>query len=111
MAWTLLYADIAITNGATLTDLLEKGKKSEAKELAGALGVNLALNAGWCGAFFRSQNTVLSVVWAAVLAGSSWDLVRRNAKVDTARGEALAPHGLWTTFATALSTRIAQLNR
>ncbi|MDR7329940.1 TspO/MBR family protein [Corynebacterium guangdongense] len=111
VAWTALYADIAVVNGLVLTDLVAEKRNREARSLATALGVNLALNAGWSGVFFRANRFWLSAVWAGVLAGSSWDLVRRAAASSPARGAALAPYGLWTTFATALSTRIAQLNR
>ena len=110
VAWTALYLDIAIVNARVLTDLLAEQRRGEAQEHAAALALNLTLNAGWCGVFFRSRKVWLAAAWAGVLAGSSWDLVRRAARSTPARGAALAPYGLWTTFATALSTRIAQLN-
>lgn len=111
VAWTALYADIAVVNSRALTDLVAEERTEEARSLATALGVNLALNAGWTGVFFRTRKLWLSAAWAGALAGSSWDLVRRVSKTSPARGAALAPYGVWTTFATALSTRIAQLNR
>ncbi len=111
IAWTALYVDIAIVNARVLTDLLAEDRNGEARSLATALGINLALNAGWCGVFFRTDRLWLAAAWAAALAGSSWDLVRRAAASSPARGAALAPYGAWTTFATALSTRIAHLNK
>ena len=111
VAWTALYTDIAVVNSRVLTDLVAEERTKEARSLATALGINLALNAGWSGVFFRTRRLWLAAAWAAVLAGSSWDLVRRATESSPARGSTLAPYGLWTTFATALSTRIAQLNR
>ncbi|WP_169801738.1 tryptophan-rich sensory protein, partial [Mycolicibacterium vaccae] len=39
------------------------------------------------------------------------DLARRAGAVNAPAGAALAPYPLWCAFATALSTRIWQLNR
>lgn len=110
IAWTLLYVDIAAVNSMILTDLAEEKKADEAREHATALGINLVLNAGWCGLFFRSKRPVVAAVGAGALALSSADLTRRAHKSSTGRGLALAPYAAWTAFATALSTAIAVKN-
>ena len=104
IAWTLLYTDIALVGTTTIADSHDK---SDALALAG----NLALNAGWTGVFFRSKRRGLATVWAAALAASSADLVRRAHRQSPPRAWLLAPYPLWCTFATALTGRIAQLNR
>lgn len=110
VAWTALYADIAAVNSMVLTDLVDTGQREQAKGHATALGVNLALNAGWCGLFFRSKRTWLAAAGAGALALSSADLTRRAYESSPARGVALAPYAGWTAFATALSTAIAAKN-
>lgn len=104
IAWTLLYTDIALVGTTTIADSHDK---SDALALAG----NLALNAGWTGVFFRSKRRGLATVWAAALAASSADLVRRAHRQSPTRAWLLTPYPLWCTFATALTGRIAQLNR
>lgn len=110
-AWTALYTDIFATQSYAISQLHEENRTDEEKAQATALLVNLALNAAWCGVFFRSRKTWLAAAWAAVLAGSSWDLVYRTSKVSPQAALALSPYGAWTTFATALSTAIAWMNR
>lgn len=110
-AWTALYTDIFATQSYAISQLNLDNRGDEEKSQATALLINLALNAAWCGVFFRSKKTWLAAGWAAVLAGSSWDLVRRTYAVNPTAGLALSPYGAWTTFATALSTAIAWMNR
>ncbi|MBD8058174.1 tryptophan-rich sensory protein [Cellulomonas sp. JH27-2] len=110
IVWTALYADIAATSAATTTSLDDQGRFEEARSYWAALGVNLALNAGWCALFFRARRPSLATAGALALAVSSADLARRAAAVDPAHGAALAPYAAWCTFATALSAEIWRRN-
>ena len=72
--------------------------------------MNLALNAGWSGLFFRSKNPPLATAGAAALAASSADLPRRGAKAGPGKAIGLGAYAAWCTFATALSAQIVRLN-
>lgn len=111
VAWTTLYADIAVTSAATIDKLRANGEDSKARAYIGALGVNLVLNAGWSWLFFKSHKLGPSAVAAGALAVSSADLARRSAAADPKFGAALAPYPLWCSFATLMSTDIWRLNR
>ncbi len=111
VVWTALYADIAAINSLVLADHVEAEDHTAARKHAGALGLNLVLNAGWCGLFFRSRRTGLAAAWAGALALSSADLVRRAWKSTPERGAVLSPYAAWTGFATLLSSEIARRNR
>ncbi|MDO4916057.1 MAG: TspO/MBR family protein [Rothia sp. (in: high G+C Gram-positive bacteria)] len=111
IAWTSLYADIAITTGIAHSTLRKRRHAQEARRYLGALGVNLVLNASWSYVFFQMKNTELAVVNAALLAASSIDLARRTGRISKSAGVALAPYAAWTSFATALSTSIWQRNK
>lgn len=111
IAWTSLYTDIAATSAVAIDRLRAAGRHDEARNYAVALGVNLALNAGWSWLFFRYRKLGASALGAAVLAASSADLTRRAASADPRAGAALLPYPVWTAFATAMSTHIWALNR
>ncbi|MCV7347220.1 TspO/MBR family protein [Mycolicibacterium rhodesiae] len=111
VAWTTLYADIAVTSAATIDKLWANGEEAKARAYIGALGVNLVLNAGWSWLFFKSHKLGPSAVAAGALAVSSADLARRSAAADPKLGAALAPYPLWCSFATLMSTDIWRLNR
>ncbi|WKD57954.1 Quinone oxidoreductase 2 [Corynebacterium capitovis DSM 44611] len=111
LAWTVLYADLAVISTTTIADALEQEGATAARADATALGLNLVLNAGWSGLFFRSRKRFLSTAWAAALTLSSADLARRAWKRSPSRGLLLAPYPAWSAFATLLNGRIAQLNR
>lgn len=104
LAWTLLYADIAVVGTTTIAD-------SRDKKDALALAANLVLNAGWSAVFFRSRRRGVATAWSAALTASSVDLVRRAWRQSPSRAGILAPYPAWCAFATALTGRIAQLNR
>lgn len=135
LAWSLLYADIAVTSAAVLTRLqraarpgrpdgvphvwtFELPRPEPAPSLAAgrerayrrALTVNLALNTGWCWAFFTKHDTALATAAAAALTASSADLARRAAQARPLLGAALLPYAGWCAFATVLSARLHQLN-
>jgi translocator protein len=111
IAWTALYADLAVTSAVAVDRLRADGRHAEARNYTVALAANLILNAGWSWLFFKYQKLGASAVGAAVLAASSADLTRRTAAADPRAGAALLPYPLWCAFATLMSGHIWVLNR
>ncbi len=111
IAWTTLYADIAVTSATAIDRLRAAGRHQEARNYVFALTANLILNAGWSWLFFKYQKLGASAVGAAVLAASSADLTRRTVAADPRAGIALLPYALWCSFATLMSGHIWVLNR
>lgn len=111
VAWTLLYADIAVTSGLTLAALRDRGREAESRRFAAALAANLVANASWSWVFFRWHRLGPAALTAGLLALSSADLVRRAGRVSPAVAGALAPYPAWCGFATVLSTAIWRRNR
>jgi benzodiazapine receptor len=109
VVWTALYGDIATTSAVAIDRLRAAGEHEKARRYIAALGVNLALNAGWTWVFFRYHKLGAAAVGAAALTVSSADLARRAG--DARVGVALLPYPLWGAFATVLSTHIWRLNR
>jgi translocator protein len=109
VVWTALYGDIATTSAVAIDRLRAAGEHDKARRYIAALGVNLALNAGWTWVFFRYHKLGAAAVGAAALTVSSADLARRAG--DARVGAALLPYPLWGAFATVLSTHIWRLNR
>ncbi|MET9200340.1 TspO/MBR family protein [Gordonia sp. NPDC003585] len=111
VAWTTLYADIAVTSAAALDRLEDEHRDDERLRYAAALGTNLALNAGWSWLFFGAHRLGPAAVAAGLLTASSADLTRRTAQVDARAGTAVAAYPAWCAFATLLSTEIWRRNR
>ncbi len=111
VAWTALYADIAVTSAAAISRFRADGENGKAWAYAAALGTNLALNAGWSWIFFGQRRMGLGALAAGALAVSSADLARRAGDADVKLGVALAPYPLWCGFATVMSADIWRLNR
>lgn len=111
IAWTTLYADIAVTSAAAIDRFRGDGRETKARAYMAALGANLLLNASWSWLFFTKNRLALSAASAALLAASSADLARRAADADPKLGVALAPYPAWCSFATVMSTDIWRLNR
>lgn len=111
VVWTTLYADIAVTSAVAIDELTERGATEERRNYVGALVANLVLNGAWSWVFFKGHRPVPATAVAALLTVSSADLARRTASANPVAGLALAPYPVWTSFATLLSGRIAQLNR
>lgn len=111
IAWTTLYADIAVTSAAAIDRLRADGRSGEANAYIAALGVNLVLNGGWSWIFFTKRRLGVATLAAAALAASSVDLTRRAAAADVKLGVALAPYPAWCTFATVMTGDIWRLNR
>jgi translocator protein len=135
VVWTALYADLAVTSAAVLTELQRRTRpgrharggrsgvirrprpgdtpSAAARRRRGyrtALAVNLALNAGWSWVFFSRHDTALATAVAAALTASSADLARRAGQARPVLGAALLPYAGWCGFATVLSARIHRLN-
>jgi len=111
IAWTSLYALIAVASGATIDRLRQQRDQRETRTYVGAFAVNLVINAGWSWLFFKWHRLGASALGAAVLTASSADLARRTARVDTRAAAGLVPYALWCGFATVMSTHIWRLNR
>lgn len=110
IVWTPLYADIALSAGHAIARLGDEGRVREQRSLIAALGLNLALNAGWSWLFFRFHRPWVAAAECAVLTASSADLVRRVGAADRRAGIALAPYPAWCGFATVLTVAIARRN-
>lgn len=110
VAWTALYADIAVVSALALARFDAKNDGDEATNFRRALAANLVLNAGWSLLFFRGKTLLPATIEAAVLAASTADLTRRAATADPGLGAALSPYAAWTAFATVLTGSIADRN-
>lgn len=111
IAWTTLYADIAVTSASAIEQFRAQGDDAKARAYIAALGTNLVLNAGWSWMFFKWHKLGPSAIAAAALAASSADLVRRTADADPRAAVVLSPYALWCSFATLMSTDIWRMNR
>jgi tryptophan-rich sensory protein len=111
IAWTTLYADIAVTSAAVIDRFHDDGEDGKARAYMAALAANLALNAGWSWVFFAQRRLGLGTLAAGALAISSADLARRAGDADLKLGAALAPYPLWCGFATFMSGDLWRLNR
>jgi tryptophan-rich sensory protein len=128
VVWTALYAGIAASAAAALTEIDRRGADDggggsrAGREAAGgassarrrylaALGTNLALNSGWSVAFWRLRSPGAAAVESAALTASVVDLARRSRALHPTAGKALVPYAVWCGFATALSAEIHRRNR
>ncbi|NLE96931.1 MAG: tryptophan-rich sensory protein [Propionibacterium sp.] len=111
VAWTALYASIALASGKVLADAKEDDDVVQRGQYKRALALNLALNAGWSYTFFKAQKLGPAAIVAAALAASSSDLAKRAGRSNRKLGWLLTPYAMWTSFATALSTEIWKRNR
>ncbi|MGX1808969.1 TspO/MBR family protein [Nocardia sp. NPDC055321] len=108
LAWSLVYADIALSTAAALD---RESGSDERSALMRALEINLAVNAAWSWLFFRAHRPGAAALTSAVLTASGVDLVRRVGRARPAAGAALAAYPAWCGFATVLSTAIWRRNR
>ncbi|MEU6841595.1 TspO/MBR family protein [Streptomyces sp. NPDC046716] len=104
--WTPLYISIAAAGGRTM----QRAPAGERPRWGSALAVNLALNAAFGWSFFKARTPYAGLAVTAATALSSWDLVRRSARIDRGAAAALVPYATWCTFATALNAEIARRN-
>ena len=107
IAWTSLYAGIAVVSAQTL----DASPPEVRRTYIGSLVINLILNGGWSWLFFNRRKLGAAAVTAGLLTASSADLTRRAAAVRGVRAAPLGLYPLWCAFATALSTHIWVLNR
>lgn len=107
LAWTVLYALIAVSAGRALSRLPGPERRPYAK----ALGLNLVLNVGWSWVFFRGHSPAAATVDILALQASNVDLARRTTRIDRAAGLLLAPYLLWVGFASVLTGDILRRNR
>jgi translocator protein len=105
LVWTPLYAAIAWGTGRAAA----ASEEGRGRYLA-LTGANLAVNAGWCWAFFTAQSPRGGLATIAVLDALNLALLRETARRDPAAAVALAPYVAWTGFATALNAAHVRLN-
>lgn len=110
LVWTPLYAALAGASASAITAFEDDEKADQARRYWAALGINLALNAGWSAVFFRARRLDLATVTAALLTASSADLARRAGSAGRGHAVVLAPYAGWCGFATVLTGAIARLN-
>jgi tryptophan-rich sensory protein len=107
IAWTSLYAGIAVVSAQTLDASPPEVRRTYIRSLV----TNLILNGGWSWLFFNRRKLGAAAVTAGLLTASSADLTRRAAAVRGVQAAPLGLYPLWCAFATALSTHIWVLNR
>lgn len=110
IVWSLLYADLALTSAAVLTEAERTGNAAAASAYRSAFAGNLALNATWSALFFGARQPVAAAVECAALAVSSADLARRAWATNPRAGRRLAPYAAWCAFALLLNTEIVRRN-
>jgi tryptophan-rich sensory protein len=107
VAWTALYAEVAIASAAAMAELPEDESTSYARVLA----ANMTLNAGWSALFFRAHQPWLAALDSAALTASGLDLTRRARPTGAGGALGLGAYAGWSAFATALTAAIALRNR
>ena len=107
LVWTPLYGLIAWGTGR----MLDRATPQDRARLVVLTGTDLAVNAGWCWAFFKRESPASGLVAIALLDVLNVVLVREAAARDKGAGAALLPYVLWTGFATALNASIWRRNR
>ncbi|WP_270887384.1 tryptophan-rich sensory protein [Pedococcus sp. 5OH_020] len=110
VVWTALYSDVALVGAAASTELAESGRHEDAGRLVRALAVNLVLNVGWTGLFFRARRPWLAAAEGALLTLSAADLARRVRPTGRGKATALGAYAAWCGFATVLTAAIARRN-
>lgn len=107
LVWTPLYGMIAWGTGR----MVDKAADRDRARLLALTATDLAVNAGWCWAFFKKQSPATGLATIALLDVLNVVLVREAAARDKRAGAALVPYALWTGFATALNGSIWRRNR
>lgn len=110
VVWTTLFAAIAVAASATIAELEEAGRRTEADRFRNAYLANLAMNTAWSAVFFRSHALGPASLLAAALAASAADLARRAEPLGKGRAAAFGAYSAWCTFATLLTSAVAHLN-
>ena len=107
LVWTPLYALIAWGTGRAA----EATPPQSRTGFYALTATDLAVNAGWCWAFFAGRSPRAGLATIAVLDGLNLLLLREAARRDRRAAAALAPYVAWTGFATALNASIWRRNR
>jgi tryptophan-rich sensory protein len=107
LVWTPLYGLIAWGTGR----MVERADARDQRGLMALTAADLAVNAGWCWAFFKRQSPAGGLAAIALLDALNVALVREAASRDAKASAALVPYALWTGFATALNASIWRRNR
>jgi len=107
LAWTPIYGLIAWSTGR----MVDEAAAEDRPRLLALTAADLAVNAGWCWAFFKRQSPAGGLAAIALLDGLNLALVREASRRDATAGRALVPYALWTGFATALNASIWRRNR
>ena len=110
LVWTPLYGLIAWGSGRALAAAQETSA-SDGQRVLALTATDLALNAGWCWAFFAKQSPAAGLVVILGLDALNVALVREAARHDRVAAAALAPYAAWTGFATALNASVWWRNR
>ena len=105
LVWTPLYGLIAWGTGRAAS--VPEGRGA----VLALTGADLAVNAGWCWAFFDRESPRAGLATIALLNGLNLVLLREAARRDPVAAAALAPYVVWTGFATALNAAIWRRNR
>lgn len=105
LVWTPLYGLIAWGTGRAAS--VPEGRGA----VLALTGADLAVNAGWCWAFFDRESPRAGLATIALLNGLNLVLLREAARRDRVAAAALAPYVVWTGFATALNAAIWRRNR
>src|SRR5512144_1051470 len=107
LVWTPLYGLIAWGTGR----MIDRATPQDRARLVALTGADLAINAGWCWAFFKRESPASGLAAIALLDVLNVVLVREAAARDKGAGAALLPYAVWTGFATALNASIWRRNR
>ncbi len=107
LVWTPLYGLIAWGTGR----MVDRADATDRRRLLGLTAVDLAVNAGWCWAFFKKESPASGLAAIALLDALNVALVREAAARDSRAGAALLPYAVWTGFATVLNASIWRRNR
>ncbi len=111
VAWTLLYAMIALSAWRLLGARPRTGPSRGGWWLAlAAFGVQLALNGAWTPTFFAAHAIGLAVLLSAALFVMILWTIRLSWRFDRAAAWLLVPYAAWVGFATVLTTAIWRLN-
>jgi translocator protein len=106
LVWTPLYVTIAYAAAGALT----RARSRDRRRLAGALILDLALNAAWTPLFFRARRPRAALAEIACLNIASVLLIRQTWRADRMAAVLLVPYAGWTVFATAPNAEIVRLN-
>ncbi|NEU10633.1 tryptophan-rich sensory protein [Methylobacterium sp. BTF04] len=111
VAWTLLYAMIALSAWRLLGALPRSGPSRQGWWLAlAAFAVQLALNAAWTPTFFAAHAMGPAVIVSAAMFVMILWTIRLSWRFDRAAAWLLVPYAAWVGFATVLTAAIWRLN-